>query len=91
MASGWRPEHPESLKQAFREHSDSTQTALRQHSDSTQLVREQSDFIIPLEPKILCLVKSSNSKKLSITQFQKNTQTVSRSWSHCFEMVMLRI
>ncbi len=40
----------------FKEHSDSTQKALREHLKSTQRAREQSDFAMPLEPKILVLV-----------------------------------
>ena len=34
----------------------STQRALREYLKSTQREREQSDFVIPSEPKILCLV-----------------------------------
>lgn len=33
----------------------STQGALSKHSESTKLVREKSYFVIPSEPKILCL------------------------------------
>ena len=36
--------------------SESIQTALRQHSEGTPRAREQSDFVIPSEHKILCLV-----------------------------------
>ena len=38
------------------EHSESNQKALREHLESTQREREQSDFVIPSEPKILLLV-----------------------------------
>ncbi len=34
----------------------STQGALREQLKSTQSARDQSDFVIPSEPKILCLV-----------------------------------
>ena len=46
----------ESIKQAFREHSEGTQRALKVHSESNQREREQSNFVIPSEPKILRLV-----------------------------------
>ena len=48
-----------SIKQAFSEnseHSKGTQRILEEHSESTQRERDQSDFIIPSEPKILRLV-----------------------------------
>ena len=48
MTSGWL--------QDASELSDSTQKALREHLKSTQIAREQSDFVIPSEPKILRLV-----------------------------------
>ena len=47
------------ITSAFIEHSkklDSTQKALREHLKSTQKAKEQSDFVIPSEPKILRLV-----------------------------------
>ena len=37
----------------------SIQRALKEHSEGNQREKEQSDFIIPSEPKILCLVESS--------------------------------
>ena len=39
-----------------------TQKTLSKHSESNQREREQSDFIIPSEPKILCLVIYSQDK-----------------------------
>ena len=48
----------------LREHSEVTQKILKKHSESTQREREQSDFIIPLEPKILCLVRPSKYSEL---------------------------
>ena len=53
MASGWFKMTQRSLSQ----HSESTQRAHRRHSENTSReIREQSDFVIPSEPKILCLV-----------------------------------
>ena len=46
-------EHSESIKQAFREHSEGNQKV----KSTQRTLKEQSDFIIPLEPKILCLVE----------------------------------
>ena len=51
----------QSTQNAVREHSESTQRAHKEQSESTQstqnAVREQSEFVIPSEPKILHLVK----------------------------------
>ena len=33
-----------------------TQRALKEHSESHQRAREQSDFVIPSKPKILCVI-----------------------------------
>ena len=49
-------EHSDRTNKAHREHSESTQKAHREHSKSTHRAREQSDFIIPSEPKLLRLV-----------------------------------
>ena len=55
-------EHSESTQRALRMHSESTQKALREyltlkeHLERNQREREQSDFIIPSEPRILRLV-----------------------------------
>ena len=49
-------EHSESIQRAFREHSESIQRVFREHSESTHRAREQSDFVMPSEPKILRLV-----------------------------------
>ena len=46
------------FKQTSDEHSESILRAFREHSESTQRAREQSDFVIPSEPKILRLVFS---------------------------------
>ena len=48
-------------QRALSKHSESTQStqrALREYLKSTQRERDQSDFIIPSEPKILRLVKA---------------------------------
>ena len=44
-------------QRALSKHSESTKKALREYLKSTQREREQSDFVIPSEPKILRLVK----------------------------------
>ena len=44
-------------QRALSKHSESTQKALRQYLKSNQREREQSDFVIPSEPKMLRLVK----------------------------------
>ena len=43
-------------QRALRQCSKSTQKALREHLKRTQRARDQSDFAMPLEPKILVLV-----------------------------------
>ena len=43
-------------QRALSKNSESTQKALREYLKSTQREREQSEFVIPLEPKILRLV-----------------------------------
>ena len=51
----------ESIKQAFKEHSERNQIALRENLKSAQrAIKEQSDFVIPSEPKILCLFFRDN-------------------------------
>ena len=44
----------------------STQGALREQLKSTQSAREQSDFVIPSEPKILCLVSCHTTELFMI-------------------------
>ena len=44
----------------------STQKALREHLESTRRAREQSDFVIPSEPKILRLVSQSTPSWLKV-------------------------
>ena len=56
MTLGQLQDDSESIKQAFREHSEGTQSILKEQSESNQREREQSDFVIPSEPKILRLV-----------------------------------
>ena len=58
-------EHQESLKQAFKKHPDSThkalKKALRENLKSAQrAIKEQSDFVIPSEPKKLRLFFRDN-------------------------------
>ena len=48
-------ENTQSTQKALREYFKSTQRAFREHSESKR-AREQSDFVIPSEPKILRLV-----------------------------------
>ncbi len=57
-------------QRALSKHSESTQKALREYLKSNQREREQSDFVIPSEPKILRLV----SKKLY--SFGKSVLTI---------------
>ena len=57
MSSGCLQDESKSIRQAFREHSEVTQRILKEHSESNQRGRDQSDFVIPSEPKILRLVK----------------------------------
>ena len=54
--SGCLQDESESIRRAFREHSVGTQRILIEQSESNQRGRDQSDFVIPSEPKILCLV-----------------------------------
>ena len=69
MTSGWIQDGfrmTKSTQRVLRKHLDSNQRALREHQralralrehlKSTQRAREQSDFFIPSEPKILRLV-----------------------------------
>ena len=44
-------------QRALSKRSESTEKALREYLESTQREREQSDFVIPSEPKILRLVR----------------------------------
>ena len=51
-------ESTQSTQRALREYLKSTQRILKEHSKSNQRERDQSDFVIPSEPKILRLVVS---------------------------------
>ena len=44
------------IQRALSKYSESTQKALRDYLKSSQREREQSEFVIPSEPKILRLV-----------------------------------
>ena len=50
-------------QRALSKHSESTQKTLREFLKSTQREREQSDFVIPSEPKILRLVSYESEKE----------------------------
>ena len=52
---------------AFREHEASIQRTLKEQSESNQRAREQSDFVIPSEPKVLRLVMG---QKLELFKFE---------------------
>ena len=43
---------------------------IRKHSESNQIKREQLDFVIPSEPKILCLVTG----RTGISDFNLDTE-----------------
>ena len=56
-------EHSESTQNVLREHSEGTQRILKEHLERNQREREQSDFVIPSEPKILRLVILNKNKE----------------------------
>ena len=60
MTSGWLQVYFRLNQRALSKHSESTKKALREYLKSTQREREQSDFVIPSEPKILRLVRLEN-------------------------------
>ena len=78
MTSGWLQDDfrsSEWLQNDFRRTSgwsESTQAALRRYSESTQRARKQSDFIIPSELKILCLVINTLESRMDYFSEYKN-------------------
>ena len=58
----------------LREHEASIQEALREYFKSNQREREQSEFVIPSEPKILRLVIYDLVSKVIICNFRTEKQ-----------------